>query len=279
MKSVAVHQGEIFFREADTPRQRKDIGTPLVLLHGIGSSSGSWRSQIDAAQLGKQQILAWDAPGYGNSTALITEAPTAGEYAAQLWAWLDALQIKQPIQLVGHSLGALIAASATLQEPKRVHELVLLSPALGYAESSDDERQKIIEQRLDNLAKLGPAGMAKARAPAMLSNTATPEMIRYVETMMAAVQPAGYAQAVRMLAQADLLDDLRNLRSQFPALTVRVACGSQDQITPPLKCALAAKAAGVHLIDLGPVGHACAIEAPHMINLLLGITKQGITHD
>jgi pimeloyl-ACP methyl ester carboxylesterase len=279
MKSVAVHQGEIFFREANTPGQREDIGTPLVLLHGIGSSSGSWRSQIDAAQFGKQQILAWDAPGYGNSTPLITEAPSAAEYATQMWAWLDALQITQPIRLVGHSLGALMAASATLQAPKRVHELVLLSPALGYAKSTDDERQKIIRQRLDNLATLGPAGMAKARAPAMLSNTAAPEMIRYVETMMAAVQPAGYAQAVRMLAQADLLDDLRNLRLQFPALTVRVACGSQDQITPPLKCALAAKAAGVDLIDLGPVGHACAIEAPHMTNQLLGITKQGITHD
>jgi pimeloyl-ACP methyl ester carboxylesterase len=279
MKSVAVHQGEIFFREADTLSQREDIDTPLVLLHGIGSSSGSWRSQIDAAQLGKQQILAWDAPGYGNSAALLSNTPSAGEYAAQMWAWLDALQVTQPIRLVGHSLGALMAASATLQAPNRVHELVLLSPALGYAKSSDDERQKMIKQRLDNLAILGPAGMAKARAPAMLSNTATPEMIRYVETMMAAIQPAGYAQAVRMLAQADLLYDLRNLRSKFPALNVRVACGSQDQITPPLKCALAAKAAGVDLIDLGPVGHACAVEAPHIINQLLGITKQGITHD
>jgi pimeloyl-ACP methyl ester carboxylesterase len=279
MKSVAVHQGEVFFREAERHREREDIGTPLVLLHGIGSSSGSWRSQIDAAQLGKQQLLAWDAPGYGKSTPLITEAPSASEYAAHMWAWLDALQVTQPIRLVGHSLGSLMAASATLQAPKRVHELVLLSPALGYAESSDDERQKMIRQRLDNLAALGPAGMAKARAPAMLSSNATTEMNRYIETLMAAVQPKGYAQAVRMLAGADLLGDLRKLRSQFPVPPIRVACGSQDQITPPVKCSSAAKAAGVDLIDLGPVGHACALEAAHMINQLLGITKQGITHD
>src|SRR5437764_6994324 len=42
-------------------------GFPLVLLHGIGSSSRSWRRQLDALSSGFK-VVAWDAPGYGGSS-------------------------------------------------------------------------------------------------------------------------------------------------------------------------------------------------------------------
>ena len=52
----------------------------LVLLHGIGSGSGSWLHQL--ATLGKtHRVIAWDAPGYGQSTPLNGETPEAADYA------------------------------------------------------------------------------------------------------------------------------------------------------------------------------------------------------
>ena len=86
-----------------------------VLLHGIGSASASWLAQLQQATDASgptHHLLAWDAPGYGASTALPMGAPCAADYAARMWHWLDALGVAQPITLVGHSLGALMAASA-----------------------------------------------------------------------------------------------------------------------------------------------------------------------
>jgi pimeloyl-ACP methyl ester carboxylesterase len=272
MQAVVVGQGLISYWEENASQENDQTHTPYVLLHGIGSSSGSWHGQIQAAKLHGQHLLAWDAPGYGKSTGLPQSTPNASDYATQLWAWLDAIHVMQPIHLVGHSLGALIATSAALLQPTRIAQLVLLSPALGYASSSVDERNTIIQQRLKTLSELGPAAMAKARAPAMLSKKASSDMIRNVEALMAAVHPMGYEQAVRMLANADLIKDLQTLHDRHTEISVRVACGSEDLITPAAKCAQAASAVATELIDLGPVGHACAIEAVVAVNQLLGLT-------
>jgi len=91
-----------------------------VLLHGIGSASASWVAQLHAASVKANcSVLAWDAPGYGDSAPLSPAHPTAQDYAERLWVWLDALQVTTPITLVGHSLGALMAARATCIAPQR----------------------------------------------------------------------------------------------------------------------------------------------------------------
>ena len=42
-------------------------GLPLILLHGIGSNSRSWRRQLEGLSSGFK-VVAWDAPGYGRSS-------------------------------------------------------------------------------------------------------------------------------------------------------------------------------------------------------------------
>lgn len=113
--------------------------TRLVLLHGIGSGSASWSAQLAAVKPHQPGLLAWDAPGYGVSDGLSLSddaRPTATHYAERLWAWLDALGLTQPLTLVGHSLGALMAARAAVLQPQRVAALVLLAPAQGHARLS-----------------------------------------------------------------------------------------------------------------------------------------------
>lgn len=248
--------------------------TPLVLLHGIGSGAASWLRQLQhfgATRL----VLAWNAPGYGNSSALPVPAPTAADYAARMWAWLDTLGIDR-ITLAGHSLGALMAGAAVRSAPTRVERLILLAPAGGYGKAEAEKRETMLRERLVNLANLGPAGMAEKRGAAMLSATASAQEIAFVKSVMAQIDPAGYTQACRMLAGGDLAGDLAALLqgsgpsgnlSACPPLTV--ASGSADVITPPTACARVAEAAGVPLQDLGPVGHLCAFEAATAVNRLI----------
>jgi pimeloyl-ACP methyl ester carboxylesterase len=237
-----------------------------VLLHGIGSASASWAYQLAAAaQSSTLKLLAWDAPGYGLSTPLTAAQPHATDYAQRLWDWLDALQVQTPVDLVGHSLGALMAARAARLQPARVRRVVLLSPARGYGDASAAERDKVLHGRLDNLQRLGPQGMAAARAAAMLTPDARADWVDAVRETMAQVNPPGYTQAVHLLVGGTLCDDVRALRCP-----IVVASGDADTITPPDACDSVAQAAGVSRVGLGPVGHACALQAADAVNALLG---------
>jgi pimeloyl-ACP methyl ester carboxylesterase len=245
-----------------------------VLLHGIGSGSGSWLRQLEAASRNPQvRVLAWDAPGYGDSDALAPASPEAGDYAARLWAWLDALDVGAPITLVGHSLGALMAARATVQAPQRVARLVLLAPARGYATATPEERSKRLNDRLNTLAELGPQGIADKRGGAMLSAHAPAELVAYVRGIMAGIRPAGYTQAVHLLVGGHLAADIARVRAAHPAqaFELAVASGHEDTITPPAGCRSVADEAGVPWNDLGAVGHACPLEAAARVNTLLGL--------
>ena len=242
-----------------------------VLLHGIGSGSASWLAQLLAASASSTlKLLAWDAPGYGTSTPVQAQQPLAPDYAKHLWAWLDAAGVVDPITLVGHSLGALIAASATRLAPARVSRLVLLAPARGYGKASEKDREKKLSDRLEALASLGPQGMAEKRGAAMLSAAASAEQITFIQSIMSQINPAGYTQASHLLAGGDLETDLRQLRCP-----VTVASGHADTITPPEACQTVAEVARVAWTDLGKVGHACPLEAAESVNSLLGVTTTG----
>ena len=179
-----------------------------------------------------------------------------------------------PLVLVGHSLGCLMAASAAVQQPQRVGRLILLAPAQGYARAPASERDKKLQDRLDSLARLGPAGMAQARGAAMLSASASADQVAFVQQAMAEVNPAGYAQAARMLAGGNLLADLSHFAAQTAqsACPVTVASGSADDITPPAGCLQTATHINAPYVSLGAVGHACAVEAADQVTRLIGLT-------
>ena len=209
-------------------------------------------------------MLAWDAPGYGDSSPVQPLHPQAADYADQLWAWLDALHITHPVTLVGHSLGALMATRAALQRPGQVARLVLLAPAQGHAHANAADREKKLNDRLNQLAQLGPGGVGQQRGAGMLSPNAPPELVAYVQRIMSQILVPGYTQAAHLLAGGDLLGHLAPLRCP-----VSVASGQLDHATPMAACQAVAAAAHTPWLDLGPVGHACALEAAPHVNQIL----------
>ena len=270
-RRVVARGAAVSYREATSPGYKG--AATHVLLHGIGSASGSWLAQlVQATQEDAPafRLLAWDAPGYGESEALSAPMPDAGAYAQRMWDWLDATgAVGQPLTLVGHSLGALMAARAALMRPARIARLFLLAPAQGYARAEAAVREKKLSDRLASLAEFGPAGMARRRASAMLSAQASTEQIAFVEQMMAAIRPDGYTQAANMLSGGDLRHDLEQLRC-----TRTIASGSADTVTPPQGCQSLALALGIPYVSLGPVGHSCALEAAAAVNWLLGLSGE-----
>ena len=240
-------------------------GPPLVLLHGIGSGAASFRCQLEILSA-RFRVVAWDAPGYGGSTRFATAPPDASLYAAALDSWLGALGIDR-CHLVGQSLGTLIAARFAAEQPERVLSLTLVGIAKGHARLPPSERQRLLAQRLDDLNRLGPQGMAAKRGPCLLGPEATVAMRRTVVEIMARIRPAGYAQAAHMLSTGDITADLAVLPT---GLRVQILVGEADVVTPPainLEIAAALPAASVRVI--AGAGHALYLEKPAEFNQLI----------
>ncbi|CAH2922095.1 MAG: Hydrolase, alpha/beta fold family [uncultured Paraburkholderia sp.] len=234
---------------------------PLVLLHGIGSGAASWVQQFEALGASRR-VLAWDAPGYGESTPVAAASPAASDYASVLGEWLAALHIERCV-LVGHSLGAIIAGAFAANHPERAAGL-LLSPAGGYGAASAEVREARRDQRLAMLNELGPQGFADKRSANMLSAQASDEARAWVRWNMSRVIPHGYAQATHLLANADLAADLARCKGR-----VNVAVGADDTITTPAACERLALAAGTPLQVVPRAGHAGYIEAGAAYNAII----------
>lgn len=254
---AAVGEGVVAWREAGS-------GTPMVLLHGISSGAASWAPQLAGLADTGLRVIAWDAPGYGASSALATRTPSAADYAHVLAAWVDALGLPR-FTLVGHSLGALMAAAYASAHPERVGRLVLMSPARGYAEAGAEEREERFRRRMEMLELLGPEGLARERAAALLSPQAPAEAVAWVARNMRRLHPAGYRQAARMLADDDISRYARGCD-----MPVAVLCGSADRITPEEKCRAIAGLFRTATFEAVPgPGHALYIEDPARINAIL----------
>ena len=235
-------------------------GVAVVLLHGIGSGSASWRGQLDG--LGADyRVIAWDAPGYGGSDALDDDTPAVADYAQAVADLLDALDVG-PVHLVGHSLGSLVAAAFAAPRADRLLSLTLASPTRGYAAAGDDVRVDGLAARIGLIDDLGPAGMAEARAHNLLSPDAPPEALENIRGVMAALRPDGFKQAARMMYSTDIMADARAV--SVPAM---VMCGGADTVTPEdLARSIAVAMPGAEYHTLDGLGHASYVENPEAFN-------------
>lgn len=242
-------------------RSHGPVDAPVIaFLHGIGSASGSWAHQL--AELSDRfRVVAWDAPGYGNSSSLQANSPSAADYASALGDFFTGLKIVPEI-LVGHSLGALMAGAYAAGGSEIGKALVLANPANGYGAADAAVRDEKLSARLGNMEKLGPKGLATARSSALLSANGSPEALEMVRWNMSQLHIDGHEQAARMLVNGNLIADA----SAYDR-PVLVMCGSEDKITPEDGCRKIADAyAKASYRTLPGVGHASHVENPTQFN-------------
>ncbi|MGQ9370455.1 alpha/beta fold hydrolase [Azospirillum sp. ST 5-10] len=230
-------------------------GAPLVLLHGIGSNAGSWQPLLPL--LAHRRVIAWDAPGYGGSDPLAQERPGPADYADALDALLGALDVAGAVVL-GHSLGAMVAAALADRHPRRAAALVLADPAPGHGLPPDAPWPAAVADRLGDLRALGPEVFAERRAGRLCAPGAAPAAVAAVRRAMAEVRPAGYAGACSLLARGALAAAVAGLR--LPGL---VTCGALDAVVPPETARrVAAAFPGATYAEIPGVGHAGYAEDP-----------------
>ncbi len=101
------------------------LGTPLVLIHGLGASSRWWFPLFPELSSANLRLLAPDLPGFGRSAGPIQTIPDAAKAVVDLVEHLGVANFS----LCGHSMGGAIAAQIAADYRARVRRLILIDSA------------------------------------------------------------------------------------------------------------------------------------------------------
>ena len=231
--------------------------TPLVFLHGVSGGHHAWEAQLPYfAGLGYPSH-AWDQPGYGHSPTV--EPYDLERVSASLARLIESLG-GEPVVLVGHSMGGLIAQETYVRHPAFVKAMALCFTSPAFAGDGSEFAKQFIAARLAPLdAGKSMAEIAAQLIPTMGSNS------KLAVQIMAGVPPETYRKAVRLLTTFDRRKELAGIK--VPTLLV---AGSEDQTAPPaMMQRMAQKIPGAEYVLLEGCGHLGPMDQPDAFNAAL----------
>ncbi len=240
--------------------RRGDDGPAVVLIHGFGGDLDNWLFNIDALAQ-QSRVYAFDLPGHGQSTKSLEDASLDGLSDA-LGAFLDALELDSA-HLVGHSMGAAVAANFACTSPARVDSLSLIGAAGLGTEINADYIDGFVaaESRRD----LKPVLFHLFADSGLVNRSLVDDLLKYkridgvqeaLQRLAASLFPGGVQQTVL----APRIDELGK--------ATLVVWGAEDQVIPAAHAHNLAKATA-EVID--GAGHMVQMEQASRVNdLLLG---------
>jgi pimeloyl-ACP methyl ester carboxylesterase len=218
---------------------------PVVFIHGAGGNYLHWPAEV--RRLPGQRIFAPDLPGHGRSGGVGRQA--VEDYAQCILDFLDALRIHKAI-LVGHSMGAAIALTIALDQPRR---------ALGLGLIGGGARLRVSPDLIQNASTPATLPHAlQAISEMAFSPAVEPRLKQLAMQRMAATRPTVFYGDFIACNQFDVMDRLGKIRA--PTLVV---CGADDRMTPPRYSEhLASSIKRAELVVIPDAGHMVMLEKP-----------------
>lgn len=235
---------------------RGDEGPVVVLIHGFGGDLDNWLFNIDALAE-KTRVYAIDLPGHGQSIKQI-EDPGLSGLANAVRAFMSTVEIDSA-HLVGHSMGAAVAATVVSETPDLVQSLSLVSAAgLGVEINSAyiDGFVAAVSRR-----ELKPVLLNLFADPSLVNRAMVDELLKYKRL-------DGVGDALTHLASNLFVDGRQKtiLAEQISDLRTLVVWGSEDRVIPASH-AKNMKSAKVEVIE--GAGHMVQMEKASRVNHLI----------
>jgi pimeloyl-ACP methyl ester carboxylesterase len=240
---------------------------PLLLVHGYTGFRHDFATQWDALAA-VSRVVAPDLRGHGESSKTGDPASyTLDALAEDLVRLLDALDLP-PCDLLGHSMGGMLALRVALARPERVASLVLMDTSAERLDWIDADLLALASRVAREAGMAALARILRARAAGDAARSAPDRRVEeewgeerfwaWREARVAAMDPEAYAALGAELAQcASLRPRLGEIRC--PTL---VMVGELDADFRAPAEALARGIAGAELAVIAEAAHQPQHEAP-----------------
>jgi pimeloyl-ACP methyl ester carboxylesterase len=236
-------------------------GTPLVFVHGLGSTGNVWFAQRVA--LSKYfRVITLDLPGTGRSDKSDRNF-SMEKWADQLNALADNLQLDKVV-IVGHSMSTILATKFAAKYARRTLGLVLCGPLTELPPAGREAFVKRAETvQRDGMIAVADAVLAGAlTAGTREANAALAGLYR---DMLLANDPACYAAQCHALINGSARADQPHV-----ACPTLILLGDQDAVTPLASAkAIAANIRGTQIRIVPATAHLTMAERPEPFNAAL----------
>ncbi|MBD3885446.1 alpha/beta fold hydrolase [Phormidium tenue FACHB-886] len=249
---------------------------PILLLHGFGAALTQWQENLLPLSQ-SHTVYALDLVGFGASEKVDT--------AYKVGLWVDLVYefwrtfIREPIALVGHSLGALVALSASVAYPAMVKHLVLLTLPAARQELLSNGMQRLvgeIESFFTSPLIIRPL-FRLVRRPGVVRSIlkavyVDPERIteELIESFLLPGRDRGASRAFYRLSKARTrLDYSLNTKDLLPQVNVPILLlwGEKDRVIP---LSWGRQLVGLHpnlkLVEISNAGHCPYDECADFVN-------------
>jgi pimeloyl-ACP methyl ester carboxylesterase len=238
--------------------EREGSGRPIVFLHGFFGDHRVWRRQLALSD--HYTFVAWDAPGCGASS-LPPDGFRMPDYADLLAEFIGRLDLDRP-HLVGNSFGGTLALQLASRHPEVAGSVVGIGTYAGWSGSFSPA---VVAQRLEASMpdlELPPEEVAAKWITGFVTPDAPEQIKDEQRSIIADFKPEGMRPMIQALAEADLREELGDLR--LPTLLV---WGAQDARSPiAVAQDLHAQLVGSRLVVVEGAGHLAQVEAAERLN-------------
>ncbi len=248
-------------------------GRPVTPIHGVGSNLESW-DRVAKRLTPEYLVIRMDLRGHGQSER-ITRACALEDFVSDLVGVLDKAGI-QRTDLVGFSLGGMIAQSLALARPERVRRLALISAVAGRT----PEEMRKLSERAGKVREQGVGSVLDAADRRWFTDgfrKRHPEQVKKRLEALLENDPVSYAEAYRVFAETDMGDRIHQIAHRTLVVTGENDVGSN----PRMARFMHQRIGGSKLVILPGLKHSLLVEAPDTIaDLLLDFltTAEGAAH-
>ncbi len=238
-------------------------GPPLVMLHGMGSSSVDW-FPVTPMLADRHQLILIDLRGHGLSSLPRSRDYSVVSMAEDVWAVLDHLGLERTAML-GLSLGGCVTIQSAILHPSRLEKMVLVNTFARLRGSGVGDIWSKMKRGI--IAMQGMDKLAHYVAASLFSD---PEIQAIAEERLRRNDVKAIMRTMLGLSRLNLLKELPNITA--PTL---VLIGDRDK-TVPRRCAeeLVAGIPNAQLMEVADAGHALPFDQPeafieHVLAFLL----------
>lgn len=229
----------------------------LVLIHGWSCDSSYWREQIDALST-DHAVVTLDLAGHGDSGANRDDF-SMRSFGEDVERVVAALPTRNPVILIGHSMGGPVAIEAARLLGERVRAVIGVDTFSSIGLPSPPVAET--ELRIAAFAKDFRATTRVFVERSFFKPDANAELRRWIVEDMASADPRVAIAALRGLNAWDGVAGLRALK--VPVITINADLAQTDEAR------LRGIAPNFRLITLAGPGHFLMMEDPQRFNATL----------